>query len=148
MQSVGAVQIQSIGGGVQSVAELANAWSQVASRLQATLSGSHAETLIISALKLALASLHGAPLRPDGRQPMARTVELAAVLADLSAAGIPLDAEAISAGVLLEAVDYGGLPLSTIQERCGPGVATLVHDVQRIRTAPDRVELYDDVASR
>jgi hypothetical protein len=51
--------------------------------------------------------LQGAPVRRDGREPMARTVELAAVLADLATAGIPLDAESIAAGVLLEAADTG-----------------------------------------
>lgn len=80
--------------------------------------------------------------------PLERAVDLAAVLADLSAAGIPLDAEAIAAGVVVEAVEYGGLDMGSIHDRCGPGVAALVHDVLRIRSAGLRVELYDDVASR
>ena len=116
------------------------------------------ESLIISALKLALASLgtggHRSSAawsqrqRPDGREPMARAVDLGAALADLSAAGVPLDAEAIAAGIVLEAVEAGGLRIETVRERLGPGVAALVHDTLRIRTAPERVELYDDVASR
>ena len=38
--------------------------------------------------------------------------------------------------------------VEAVDARLGPGVAGLVHDALRIRTAPERVELYDDVASR
>ncbi|KAG1659807.1 hypothetical protein FOA52_002143 [Chlamydomonas sp. UWO 241] len=136
------------------VAELASAWGTLAPRLppkssvDSTQDADGVETaMLIEALKLALSSLQGAPVRRDGREPMARTVELAAVLADLATAGIPLDAESIAAGVLLEAADTGRLGIAAIQARLGPGVADLVHDVQRIRSAPERVELFDDVAS-
>jgi hypothetical protein len=106
------------------------------------------EALIIGALKVALSWLKGAPPRADGRLPSARAVQIAATLADLSAAGLPLDAEAISAGIVLEAADCGFLDHQTIEDKLGSGVATLVHDVLRVRTAPQRVELCDDVASR
>ena len=106
------------------------------------------EALILRALKVSLSWLKGAPPRADGRLPITRVVQLAATLADLSAAGLPLDAEAISAGIVLEAADSGLLDHQTIEDQLGSDVATLVHDVLRVRTAPQRVELYDDVASR
>lgn len=152
--------------GLQSVASLASAWSALSRHLDlegtdGSPSADLAESLIISALKLALASLaeggHRPPAwgqsqpqrqRPDRREPMARAVDLGAALADLSAAGVPLDAEAIAAGIVLEAVECGGLGIDAVRARLGPGVAALVHDTLRIRTAPERVELYDDVASR
>mmetsp|Transcript_30964 Transcript_30964/g.68597 ORF Transcript_30964/g.68597 Transcript_30964/m.68597 type:complete len:668 (+) Transcript_30964:195-2198(+) len=137
-------------GGIHTIAELASAWSQVAQRLPETAEEEgqqQYEVLIIAALKLSLAWLQAAPLRKDGRTATARAVQLAATLADLCAAGLPLDAEAIAAGIVLEAVDHGSLDHDTIMQRVSPGVASLVHDVLRVRTAPERVELYDDVAS-
>lgn len=61
---------------------------------------------------------------------------------------MPLDAETIAAGVLLEAVasQHVGLPL--VQHRLGPNVANLLRDIMKVRRLPSRVDLYDDVASR
>ena len=152
--------------GLQSVATLASAWASLSQHLDrsnsnsgqsTSSSSSEAESLILSALKLTLASLGrgrharaaaGTAMRPDGRDPQSRAVDLGVMLADLSSAGIPLDAEAIAAGIVLEAVSYGGLGIEAVLARLGPGVATLVHDTLRVRSAPDRVELYDDEASR
>ena len=149
--------------GLATVAQLATAWASLARHLD---EDEPSESLIISALKLVLVSLGGggregrrggiqgmmapevAPTRPDGRQPLDRAVDLGATLAELSSSGVPLDAEAIAAGIVLEAVSSGALDLEAVEARLGSGVASLVHDVLRIRSAPERVELYDDVASR
>jgi hypothetical protein len=84
----------------------------------------------------------------DGRDPLSRAVDLGVLLAELSSTGVPLDAEAIAAGIVLEAVSSGRLSVKAVDARLGPGVATLVHDTLRIRNCPERIELFDDVASR
>ncbi|GLI60043.1 hypothetical protein VaNZ11_001893 [Volvox africanus] len=99
---------------------------------------------IITALKLALASLQSAPPRRDGRTPATRAVQLASTLADLCAAGLPLDAAAMCAGVVVEAADLGALGAEVIRAQLGPDVAALVHDMLRVRQAPRRIELLDD----
>ncbi|EFJ47829.1 hypothetical protein VOLCADRAFT_60953 [Volvox carteri f. nagariensis] len=98
----------------------------------------------MTALKLALASLQHAPLRRDGRSPATRAVQLASTLADLCAAGLPLDAAAMCAGVVSEAADLGALRADVIRAQLGPEVAALVHDMLRVRQAPRRIELLDD----
>lgn len=129
---------------------MANAWESLSSRLEKVLFTDHHEALIITALKLALASLRNAGvMREDGRGRMERCIELGATLARLSyEGGVPLDAETVAAGIVLEAVEQGGLDVGAVHARLGPGVASLVHDVMRVRSAPERVELYDDEASR
>ncbi|GIL56454.1 hypothetical protein Vafri_11819 [Volvox africanus] len=99
---------------------------------------------IITALKLALASLQNAPPRRDGRTPATRAVQLASTLADLCAAGLPLDAAAMCAGVVAEAADLGALGSEVIRAQLGSDVAALVHDMLRVREAPRRIELLDD----
>lgn len=47
----------------------------------------------------------------------------------LACAGLPLDADAIAAGVLLEAADVGYLDYNTIDRNLGGDVAMLVRDV-------------------
>ena len=101
--------------------------------------------------------------------PVARALSLASRLADLAAAGLPIDAESIAAGILAEVLlaqpaapspsssggssssggggGEGGLTLAVVEERLGPIVAQLVHDVQRARALPARVELLDDTAA-
>lgn len=77
-----------------------------------------------------------------------RAVQLASSLAELCASGLPLDAEAIAAGIIAEAAGEGLVHSSIISDRLGSNVAMLVHDVLRVRSAPGRVPMYDDVASR
>ena len=88
------------------------------------------------------------PMRADGRDPLSRAVDMGVLLAELSSTGVPLDAESISAGIVLEAVSNGVLSIKTVHARLGPGVATLVHDTLRVRSCPERIELFDDTASR
>ncbi len=92
--------------------------------------------------------LQVAPTRPDGRSPSTRAVQLACLLADLVAAGLPLDAAAMSAGVVAEAAAGGWLGHEQIAQHLGGGVAALVHDIVRVRLAPQRIELFDDNAAR
>lgn len=62
--------------------------------------------------------------------------------------GVPLDAETIAAGVLLEAVVNQHLSIALVKQRLGMGVANLLQDIIKVRRLPSRVDLYDDVASR
>ncbi len=48
------------------------------------------------------------------------------------AAGLPLDADAIAAGILLEAADVGYLDYDTIHKNLGGDVAMLVRDVSAV----------------
>ena len=62
--------------------------------------------------------------------------------------GVPLDAETIAAGVLLEAVATQHVSVALVKQRLGLGVANLLQDIIKVRMLPSRVDLYDDVASR
>lgn len=92
--------------------------------------------------------LQGAPVRRDGRTPVARALDIAAGLADLCGSGLPLDAESIAAAVLGDAMQLGLLDIRTVEARLGMNVASLLHDLLRVREAGEKVELYDDDASR
>ena len=160
--------------GGASLLQLVAAWDRLASRLPPQAGGGHAADVILSALKLAVAyappppagtaDAAGAPLTSQ----VARALSLASRLADLAAEGLPIDAESIAAGILAEVLlagqphtaaswrvpdsssssgGGGELTLGVIEERMGPIVAQLVHDVQRARQLPARVELLDDTAA-
>ncbi|MEW5301840.1 MAG: hypothetical protein WDW38_008472 [Sanguina aurantia] len=131
----------------QSIVALSTAWDSVCRRLPAIDCNGQSFDIIIAALKLALACLQGTPAGPDGRTPSVRAVQLASSLAELCASGLPLDAEAIAAGIIAEAAGEGLVHSSIISDRLGPNVAMLVHDVLRVRSAPGRVPMYDDGAS-
>lgn len=108
---------------------------------------------IIRAIRLAMVALEGTPPRADGRDAFGRAIFLAVTLAELSAVGLPLDAEGIAAAVVADAVGYeewgqGWLEHGAVRLKMGDSVASLVHDILRVRTAPQRVELYDDTAAR
>ena len=44
-------------------------------------------------------------------------------------------------------MECGAISIETIEQKLGEGVASIVTDVRRIKSAPSRIELYDDVAS-
>lgn len=168
--------------------QLVAAWDQLAMRLPPQTGVGRGGQLILEALKVAVAYAPPAPAaaapaagsprpaEPQLSRPLARALSLASRLADLAAAGLPVDAESIAAGILAEVLlagahtpgawhpppapagssaesssssgGSGSLNLQVIEERVGPIVAQLVHDVQRARQLPARVELLDDTAAR
>ena len=187
------------------VLQLAAAWHQLAARLPPQAGTGPSAELILNALKLALAYADGrqegsaAGVGGDGRPAAERALSLASLLAELSAAGLPLDAEAIAAGILAEVLGSSGssssgssgssgsgssgsgssgsgnsgsgsssssgaswgmglgssssgggavLTLEVVEQRVGPLVAQLAHDVQRVHALPSRVDLCDDQAAR
>ncbi len=108
---------------------------------------------IIRGIRLAMVALEGLPPRRDGRDRFSRAVFLAVTLAELSAVGLPLDAEGIAAAVVADAVGQEpwlqrSLDHETVRQKMGDTIASLVHDILLVRAAPQRVELYDDTASR
>ncbi|KAL4856897.1 putative GTP diphosphokinase CRSH1 [Chlorella vulgaris] len=167
------------GPGGASLLQLVAAWDRLAARLPPQASCSRAADVILSALKLVFAysppPLSNGPSQQPGEQqpalsrPVARALSLSSRLADLAAAGLPIDAESIAAGILAELVvgpahqhpgwtrhgqlsslggaASGALTLQVVEERVGPIVAQLVHDIQRARQLPARVELLDDTAA-
>ena len=94
-------------------------------------------------------SPHGNPAGEGPALPaVQRSLALAVALAELYAAGMPLDGASIAAGIVAEAVDVSALHINTVQAKLGPEVAALVHDVLGVRHAPERMETYDDGSSR
>ncbi|KAK9817892.1 hypothetical protein WJX72_003848 [[Myrmecia] bisecta] len=125
--------------------EFVTAWEQLALRLPPH-AGLARSGFILNALKLAVAH------RPAQRlgqadPPASRALAVASRLADLSAQGLPMDAESIAAGILADAVQLGSLSVAVVEQRLGPIVAHLLHDLIRVRTLPARVDLYDDTAA-
>jgi len=108
----------------------------------------HLSGLVLEALKMALRCSASQPPRRDGRTPAERAVGLAAALADLAAAGAPLDAPCIAASIVADAVDLRLLHPRSVEAALGSEVAALVSDMLAVRHAPERVELYDDEAAR
>eukprot|EP00887_Chlorella_sp_A99_P003103 scaffold9.g3103.t1 len=90
------------------VLQLAAAWHALAARLPAGAGVGPSAELILNALKLALAHAPVAAAHGDGRPAAERALGVASLLAELSAVGLPLDAEAIAAGVLAEVLEAGG----------------------------------------
>jgi len=92
-------------------------------------------------------SFHAEPAGP-ALPAVQRSLALAVALAELYAAGLPLDGASIAAGIVAEAVDVSALHINTVQAKLGPEVAALVHDVLAVRHAPERTHSYDDTSSR
>lgn len=169
-------QLAVVAPATHSVVALAAAWDQLAPRLPLEMGMGQGAELILNALKLALASSSSGGAHPhDTLPPAARALGAGLRLADLASGGLPLDAEAIAAGVLADVLAHhhhlgggnsggaagdataGGPGLGAgrglthslllIEHRVGAGVAHLVHDVLRVRALPSRVDLYDDEAA-
>lgn len=128
--------VQAGGGGML---RLVAAWDSLATLLPPDTGAGPAAELLLSALKLVLTETPA--------EGTTRAVSLASFLAELAGQGLPLDAEAIAAGVLAEAGGINGIPTSLVESRVGSGVARLLRDLRRVRALPSRVDLYDDAAS-
>ena len=68
-------------------------------------------------------------------------------LADLASQGLPLDADAIAAGIVADAAAEGRLSVADAAARLGPGPAALLSDVLALRGLPRRADCYDDDAA-
>ncbi|GER47529.1 GTP pyrophosphokinase [Striga asiatica] len=126
--------------GGKMVVELVGAFTELTERMMSPSTSS--SRLLFKALKLSIPILHTLPLLPDGRSPLSKALSLALFLADLQ-----MDAEVISAGLLREAVEGGGVSMRQVRDRVGPSTAHLLHESMRLRTISSRVELLDDDTS-
>lgn len=77
-----------------------------------------------------------------------RLLAVAMQLADLSAAGLPLDAAAIAAGVLADSVHCRRLTMPDVEGAVGPHMAQLMADVASVHDLTEAVDVYDDATSR
>jgi hypothetical protein len=68
-------------------------------------------------------------------------------LADLASRGLPLDADAIAAGIVADAAADGRLSVADAAARLGPGPAALLQDVLALRSLPRKADCYDDEAA-
>jgi len=137
-----------------SVMELVAAWDRIWVRLPAETAGGGAASIILSALKLLLSvapsgkEAGGAGAgRAGGQSAVEHALSSALLLADLCASGLPLDAEAIAAGILADAYCTERVSYNEVCQRLGDSAGQLLHDVWRVRTAPKRVDLSDDHAA-
>jgi hypothetical protein len=119
-----------------------------ASAVGASALDANSADLLLRALTLAVSCLRSAPPRRNGRTPLERSLELALALMDLRGAGVPLDGVCIAAGLVAEAVELSYVNPAAVEDKLGVSTAALVHDILKVRAAPEIVELYDDKASR
>ena len=81
-------------------------------------------------------------------QNVQQLLAVALQLADLSAAGLPLDASAVAAGLLAEVVHRGQLSLPAVETAVGPDLAHLLAEVATVHNLTAAVDVYDDATSR
>uniref|UniRef100_A0A061S4L3 Gtp pyrophosphokinase n=1 Tax=Tetraselmis sp. GSL018 TaxID=582737 RepID=A0A061S4L3_9CHLO len=132
-----------------SVTGLVAAWDKIWMRLPADAGAGFGAQTILAALKLLMSAVgsgdagEGAP----GIDAVEHALSVAQLLADLCASGLPLDADVIAAGILAGAYCSQRIDPAQVAERLGPAVTQLLHDVHRVHTAPQRVDLSDDHAA-
>ncbi|PIN00329.1 putative guanosine polyphosphate pyrophosphohydrolase/synthase [Handroanthus impetiginosus] len=126
--------------GGKMVVELVGAFNELTGRMShSTVLSSSSTRLLFKALKLSIPILHSLPLLPDGRSPLSKALSLAVILADLQ-----MDAEVISAGMLREVIEGGGISMYEVRDRIGAGTAHLLHESMRLKDISAKVEALDD----
>lgn len=55
-----------------------------------------------------------------------------------------MDAEVLSAGILMEVLEAGAISMHEIRDRIGTGTAHLLHESFRVKKLPSKVEVLDD----
>eukprot|EP00892_Ulva_mutabilis_P005765 jgi/Ulvmu1/3560/UM166_0014.1 len=124
--------------------ELALVWQELLGRFAVAREGRAQAQMLLTALKLAIAALRIAPLCPDGRPQAQRAVAVAMLLSDLSTSGVPVDVHSVVAAVVVDGVTSGHIPVEVVHREQGMDACVLVHEVQRIRTSPRSIDVYDD----
>lgn len=122
------------------VVELVGAFNQLTQEINVLSSSS--SRLLFKSLKLSIPILQALPLAPDGRPPLSKALSLALLLAHLQ-----MDAEVISAGLLIQVLEAGALSIYQVRERIGTGTAYLLHESLRLKNIPSKVEVLDDDSS-
>ncbi|CAM8940187.1 unnamed protein product [Rhodiola kirilowii] len=79
------------------------------------------------------------PLAPDGRSTLTKALSVALILADLQ-----MDAEVISACILLELLEAGAISMYEVKDRISTAIAHLLHEGMRVKKIPFKGEVLDD----
>ena len=111
--------------------------------------GGDSSSSVVSTGTTPTTSLSSSPPPPPPPAALAASAALgtASRLADLASRGLPLDADAIAAGIVADAAAEGRLSVADAAARLGPGPAALLSDVLALRNLPRRADCYDDEAA-
>ncbi|XP_023527746.1 probable GTP diphosphokinase CRSH, chloroplastic [Cucurbita pepo subsp. pepo] len=122
------------------VVELIGAFNELTDRMN--LNSTSSSVILFVTLKLSIPILQSFPLLPDGRSPLSKALSVALILADLQ-----MDAEVISAGILREVMETGGISIQEVKNQIGISTAHLLHESLRVKQIPSRVDIFDDDSS-
>ncbi|XP_077218833.1 ca2+-activated RelA/spot-like protein [Tasmannia lanceolata] len=123
--------------GGKMVIELVGAFNELTDRMNVLSTSS--SRLLFKTLKLSISLLQALPLMPDGRAPLSRALSVAFILAHLQ-----MDAEVISASILREVLEAGGITIREIKNQIGTDTTHLLHESLRVKEIPSKVEILDD----
>lgn len=119
------------------VVELVGAFNELTERMNVLSTSS--SRILFKALKLSIPILQNLPLSPDHRSPLNKALSLALLLADLQ-----MDAEVISAGILMQVFETSAITIREVRDKIGSGTAHLLHESWRMKNSPTRIEVLDD----
>ncbi|CAL5415145.1 unnamed protein product [Camellia sinensis] len=125
--------------GGKMVVELVGAFNELTERMNTKALSTSSSHVLFKSLKLSIPILQTLPLLPHARSPLSRALSVALLLADLQ-----MDAEVISAGILREVVEAGGISIHEVRNRIGTGTAHLLHESFRVNNIPSKVDVLDD----
>lgn len=159
--------------GEKMVVELVGAFNELTERMNVLSSSS--SRLLFKALKLSIPILQSLPLSPDSRSPLTKALSVALLLADLQVPffskdsnfmksmklsfinsskffkikkkkpSLQMDAEVISAGLLRQVVESGGVSIQQVRDRIGIGTAHLLHESLRVKNNVNlKLQVLDD----
>ncbi|KAK0607945.1 hypothetical protein LWI29_023099 [Acer saccharum] len=124
--------------GEKMVVELVGAFNELTERMNVLSSSS--TRVLFKSLKLSIPVLQSLPLCPDSRSPLTKALSVALLLADLQ-----MDAEVISAGILIQAVEAGAISIQQVRDQIGIGTSHLLHESLRVKfNVNSKVLVLDD----
>ncbi|KAK4855617.1 hypothetical protein QYF36_009087 [Acer negundo] len=124
--------------GEKMVVELVGAFNELTERMKVLSSSS--SRVLFKSLKLSIPVLQSLPLCPDSRSPLTKALSVALLLADLQ-----MDAEVISAGILIQAVEAGAISIQQVRDQIGIGTSHLLHESLRVKfNVNSKVLVLDD----
>ncbi|KAJ6719934.1 GUANOSINE-3'5'-BIS DIPHOSPHATE 3'-PYROPHOSPHOHYDROLASE [Salix purpurea] len=123
--------------GGKMVVELVGAFNELTDRMNVLSTSS--SRILFKALKLSIPILQNLPHSPDHRSPLNKALSLALLLADLQ-----MDAEVISAGILMQVFEASAITIREVRDKIGSGTAHLLHESLRVKNIPSRIEVLDD----
>ena len=165
-----AVQLQLPGG--QSFAAFMGLWDTLTVRLLPLYSTGAAADMLLAALRLMLASAAASAAKsisvstfataastagPGGisheqtcnvPRDVQQLLGVALQLADLSSAGLPINAAAIAAGVLAGPLLAGRLSVAAAEDAAGHAVGRLLEHLAAVHSLPAAVDVYNDATCR